>query len=90
VEDEEEETTVISMGPVSWIGAQIPPRREATVDIELNAFEDAINRVSSYADLRNAAYGADFQNILDEVQSEWRRGMNIVRPWSSKRFPQKC
>ena len=82
VEEEEDEVTVIRMGPVSWIAAQILPRfhdQEVTVDVELNAFEAAINRVSPYAELRNAACDADFQKILDTVRSEWRWGMNIVR-----------
>ena len=81
-EEEEEEIMVIRMGPVSWIAAQILPRfhdQEATVDVELNAFESAINRVSPYAELRNAACDADFQKVLDTVRSEWRWGMNIVR-----------
>ena len=82
VEEEEEEVTVIEMGPVSWIAAQILPRfhdQETTVNVELNAFEAAVNRVSPYAELRNAACDADFQKILDTVRSEWRWGMNIVR-----------
>jgi len=84
-EEEEEEVMVIEMGPVSWIAAQILPRfhdQETTVNVELNPFEAAINRVSPYAELRNAACDADFQKILDTVRSEWRWGMNIVRPWS--------
>ena len=82
VEEEEEEMMVIRMGPMSWIAAQILPRyhdQEATVNVELNVFENAINRVSPYAELSNAACDADFQKILNEVRSEWRWGMNIVR-----------
>lgn len=82
IEDEEDEITVIRMGPVSWIAAQILPRfhdQETTANVELNAFEDAINRVAPYAELRNAACDADFQKILDTVRNEWRWGMNIVR-----------
>jgi hypothetical protein len=82
VEEEEEEIEVIRMGPVSWIAAQILPRyhdQAVTVNVELNAFEDAINRVSPYAELRNAACDADFQKVLDTVRNEWRWGMNIVR-----------
>ena len=93
VEEEEEEMMVIKVGPVSWIAAQILPRyhgQEATVNVELNVFEDAVNRVSPYAELRNAACDADFQKILDNVRSEWRWGMNIVRSRSPKRFPHKC
>lgn len=81
-EEEVEEMTVIRLGPVSWIAAQILPRfhdQEATVNVELNVFEDAINRVSPYAELRNAACDADFQKVLDTVRGEWRWGMNIVR-----------
>jgi len=80
-EEEEEEVTVIRMGPVSWIAAQILPRfhgQEAMVDAELNVFEHAINRVSPYGELRNAACDADFQKILDQVRGEWRWGMNIL------------
>ena len=89
-EEEVEEITVINMGPVSWIAAQILPRfhdQETTANVELNAFEAAINRVSPYAELRNAACDADFQKVLDNVRSEWRWGMNIVRSRSPKRFP---
>ena len=92
-EVEEEEVMVIDMGPVSWIAAQILPRfhdQETTANVELNAFEAAINRVSPYAELRNAACDDDFQKILDTVRSEWRWGMNIVRSRLSERFPQKC
>ena len=81
VEEEVEEITVISMGPVSWIAAQILPRyqdQESTATVELNAAEAAVNRVSPYAELRNAACDADFQKVLDQVRSEWRWGMNIV------------
>jgi hypothetical protein len=58
------------MGPVSWVATQILPRlhdQEATVNVELNAFEDAINRASPYAELRNAACDADFQKIPERV-----------------------
>ena len=92
VEEEEEEMMVIRMGSFSWIAAQILPRyhdQGATVNVELNVFEDAVNRVSPYAELRNAACDADFQKVLDNVRSEWRWGMNIVRSRSPKRFPQK-
>ena len=93
VEEEEEEITVIQMGPVSWIAAQILPRylgQESTVNAELNIFEDLVNRVSPYAELRNAACDDDFQKILDTVRGEWRWGMNIVRSPSSELFHQKC
>jgi len=92
-EEEEEEVTVIKMGPVSWIAAQILPRfhdQETTVNVELNAFESAINRVSPYAELRSATCDADFQKILDTVRSEWRWGMNIVGSGSQFCFLQKC
>lgn len=81
VEEEEEEITVVSMGPVSWIAAQILPRfhsQEATVDLPLNVFEAAINRVSQYAELKNAVCDDDFQKVLDQVRNEWRWGMNIL------------
>jgi len=93
VEEEEDEITVIRMGFVSWVAAQILPiyhDQEATVNVELNVFEDAINRVSPYAELGSAACDADFQKILDEIRSEWRWGMNIVRSRLSKHFLQKC
>ena len=82
VEEEEEELRVIKMGLVSWIAAQILPQyhdQEATPTVELNMFENAINRVSPYAELTNATCDADFQKILNDVRSEWRWGMNIVR-----------
>ncbi|KAF9646266.1 hypothetical protein BDM02DRAFT_3271100 [Thelephora ganbajun] len=81
VEEEEEEITVIRMGPVSWVAGQVLPRfhdQEVTVNVELNVFEDAINRVSPYAELKNAVCDADFQKVLDGVRSEWRWGMNIL------------
>jgi len=81
VEEEEEDITVIRMGPVSWIAAQILPRyhdQEGEVDAQFNIFEDAINRVAPYAELRNAACDADFQKVLDQVRGEWRWGMNIL------------
>lgn len=81
-EEEEEEMMVVRMGPVSWVAAQILPRfhdQEPTASVPLNFFEDAINRVSPYAELRNAACDADFQRTLDQVRGEWRWGMNIVR-----------
>ena len=87
----EEEITVINMGPMSWIAAQILPSyhgQEVLVNVKLNMFEDAINRVSPYAELREAACDADFQKILNEVRSEWRWGMNIVRSWLSMCFPR--
>jgi len=92
VEEEEEETAVIRMGPVWWIAAQILPRyhnQEVTANVELNVFEDVVNRVSPYAELKNAVCDADFQKVLDSVRGEWRWGMNIVRPRSPKRSPQK-
>ena len=92
VEEEEEETRVIRVGPMSWVAAQILPQyhdQEATPTVELNMFEDAVNRVSPYAELTNAACDADFQKILNDVRSEWRWGMNIVRPQWRKRFPQE-
>ena len=91
VEEEEEEVAVIRIGPVSWIAAQILPRyhdQEVTQNIELNVFEDAVNRVSPYAELRDATCDADFQKILDSVRGEWRWGMNIVRSRSPKRLSQ--
>lgn len=81
-EEEAEEIMVIKMGPVSWIAAQILPRfhdQEAIAKVPLNVFEGAIDRVSPYAELRNAACDHDFQKILDQVRTEWRWGMNIVR-----------
>ena len=93
VEEEEEEITVIRMGPVSWIAAQILPRfhdQEVMANVELNAFESAINRVSPYAEMRNAVCDSDFQKVLDTVRSEWRWGMNIVRSRSSKCILHKC
>ena len=92
VEEEEEKITVIRMGPVSWIAAQILPRyqdQEPNVNVELNVFENAINRVSPYAELENAGCDADFQKILDQVRGEWRWGMNIVRSRSPKHFHLK-
>ena len=91
--EEEQDITVIRMGPVSWIAAQILPRyqsQEVTENVELNMFEATINRVSPYAELRNAVCDADFQNVLDQVRGEWRWGMNIVCSHSLKRFPRKC
>ena len=91
IEEEEEEITVVSMGPVSWIAAQVLPRfhnQEATVDLPLNVFENAINRVSQYAELKNAVCDADFQSVLDQVRSEWRWGMNIVCSFVAE-LPQK-
>lgn len=82
VEEEEEEIMVVRMGPASWIAAQILPRfhdQETIVNVPLNVFEDAINRVSPYAELRNATCDADFQKVLEQVRFEWRWGMNIVR-----------
>lgn len=90
VEEEEEEITVVEMGPVSWIAAQILPRfhnQEPITHVPLNVFEDAINRVSPYAELTNAACDADFQRVLDQVRAEWRWGMNIVRQSRLERFP---
>ena len=74
---------VIRMGPVSWVAAQILLQyhdQETTPTVELNMFEDAVRRISPYAELTNAACDADFQKILKDVRSEWRWGMNIVRP----------
>jgi len=93
VEEEEdmENSTVITMGSMSWIATQILPRfqgQESTVNVELNAFEDAVNRVSPYAELKSAACDADFQKVLDQVRSEWRWGINIVRSHPPKKFPQ--
>ena len=93
VEEEEEEMMVVRMGPVSWFAAQVLPRfhdQETTVAVPLNVFEDAINRVSSYAELKDAVSEADFQRVLDQVRGEWRWGMNIVRSSLPKGFPQKC
>lgn len=84
VEGEEDEIMVVRVGPVSWIAAQILPRfhdQEAILDTPLNVFEDAINRVSPYAELKNAACDTDFQQVLDQIRGEWRWGMNIVRSW---------
>ena len=81
-EEEEEEIMIVRVGPVSWIAAQILPRfhdQEAVVNVPLNVFEGAVNRLSPYAELRDAACDADFQKVLDQVRSEWRWGMNIVR-----------
>ena len=92
-EEEEEEILVVRMGPVSWIAAQILPRfhdQQATVNVPLNVFEGAIDRVSPYAELTNAACDADFQRVLDQVRNEWRWGMNIVRSSSLNRFLEKC
>jgi len=64
-----------------WVAAQILPQyhdQEATPTVELNMFEDAINRVSPYAELTNAGCDADFQKILNDVRNEWRWGMNIL------------
>ena len=93
VEEEEdmENSTVITMGSMSWIATQILPRfqgQESTVNVELNAFEDAVNRVSPYAELKSAACDADFQKVLDQVRSEWRWGINIVCSRPPKKFPQ--
>lgn len=81
VEEEEEERILVRMGPVSWIAAQILPRfhdQQPIMVVQLNVFEDAINRVSPYAELKGAACDADFQRVLDGVRSEWRWGMNLV------------
>ena len=83
VEEEEEETRVIRVGPMSWVAAQILPQyhdQEATPTVEFNMFDDAVNRVSPYAELTNAARDVDFQKILNGVRGEWRWGMNIVCP----------
>lgn len=92
VEEEEEEIFVVRMGPVSWIAAQILPRfhdQQATVNVPLNVFERAIDRVSPYGELTNAACDADFQRVLDQVRNEWRWGMNIVRSSLLDRSPKK-
>jgi len=89
VEEEEDDIKAAEIGFVLWAAAQILPRyrdQEAIVNVELNMFEDAINRVSPYAELGSAACDADFQKILDEIRSEWRWGMNIVCSRSLKHF----
>lgn len=89
---EEEEIVVVRMGPLSWISGQILPRfhdQETIVNVPLNVFERAINRVSPYVELSNAVCDADFQKILDQVRGEWRWGMNIVRSSWSDFFLQK-
>jgi hypothetical protein len=62
---EQEAVGVIGMGPV-WIAAQtllLYHDREVTMNVELSMLEDAINSVSPYAELRNAARNADFQKF---------------------------
>lgn len=91
--EEEEEVMVVTMGPVSWIAAQILPRfhdQQATVDVPLNVFEAAINRVSPYLELKNATCDADFQRVLDQVRNEWRWGMNFVRYGFLGCCPRRC
>ena len=83
---------VVGIGPVSWVAAQILPQyldQEATPTVELNMFEDAVNRVSPYTKLMSAACDADFQQILNDVRSEWRWGVGIVRPQLRKYIPQE-
>jgi hypothetical protein len=89
---EEEEIRPVIMGSVSWFAAQVLPRfhdQEAIVAVPLNMFEDVINRVSPYAELKGAVCDADFQRVLDQVRTEWRWGMNIVCSLPEC-FSQKC
>jgi hypothetical protein len=51
---------------------------------KLNAFEDAINRVSLCAVLWNAACDANFR-VLDTV---WRWEMSTSRSWPLERSPR--
>jgi hypothetical protein len=92
VTEEEEEIRAVIVGPISWFAAQVLPRfhdQETIVAVPLNTFEDIINRVSPYAELKGAVCDADFQRVLDQVRTEWRWGMNIVCSLP-KCFSQKC
>jgi len=70
----EEETTVIRMGPVSWVAVQILPYyygERGTANAEPTS-EDTIDRVTPYAGLGNAVWDADFRKTLDEDLSGWQ------------------